>query len=96
VGNDQRGRAELRKRLGVRARPKSPFEALPRIYRSAKWVRPELVAEVEFTGFTADGMLLDPSFKGVRTDKRAHDVRLEPIPGALWRHRPRFGKRPSR
>ncbi|MFP5220800.1 MAG: DNA ligase D [Acidobacteriota bacterium] len=41
------------------------------------WVRPELVAEVAFTGWTEDGVLRHPSFKGLRSDKDARDVRRE-------------------
>ncbi|HEX6275603.1 MAG TPA: DNA ligase D, partial [Polyangiaceae bacterium] len=45
--------------------------------RGVHWVRPELVAEVAFTGFTDDGVLRHPTFQGLRDDKRAKDVRLE-------------------
>ena len=36
--------------------------------RVAHWVRPELVAEVEFTAWTRDGRLRHPSYKGLRDD----------------------------
>lgn len=42
--------------------------------RRSHWVRPELVAEVEFTEWTDDGTLRHPSFKGLRADKAAADV----------------------
>jgi bifunctional non-homologous end joining protein LigD len=45
--------------------------------RRASWVRPELVAEVEFTGWNADGVLRHPAFRGLREDKDASDVRVE-------------------
>ena len=35
------------------------------------------MAEVEFTEWTAQGMLRHPSYKGLRDDKRARDVVLE-------------------
>jgi bifunctional non-homologous end joining protein LigD len=51
----------------------SPFDgAQPR--RGARFVRPELVAEVEFTEWTSEGLLRHPSYKGLRDDKRAADV----------------------
>ena len=33
------------------------------------WVRPELVAEIEYRGWTEDELLRHPSFKGLREDK---------------------------
>jgi bifunctional non-homologous end joining protein LigD len=42
--------------------------------RGTRFVRPELVAEIEFTEWTRDGMLRHPSYKGLRDDKTAADV----------------------
>ena len=51
----------------------SPFAGRqPR--KGARFARPELVAEIEFTEWTGDGMLRHPSYKGLRDDKRAKDV----------------------
>ena len=36
--------------------------------RVARWVRPELVVEVEYTAWTRDGRLRHPSYKGLRDD----------------------------
>lgn len=41
------------------------------------WCRPELVAEIAFTGWTRDQRLRHPSFLGLRADKPARDVRRE-------------------
>jgi bifunctional non-homologous end joining protein LigD len=38
------------------------------------WVEPELVGEVEFTEWTHEGTLRQPSFKGLRTDKDPREV----------------------
>jgi bifunctional non-homologous end joining protein LigD len=58
------------------ARDTSPF-ADPVPYREARFVEPELVAEVEFTEWTHNGTLRHPSYKGLRDDKPATDVRRE-------------------
>jgi bifunctional non-homologous end joining protein LigD len=40
-------------------------------------VRPKLVAEVTFLTWTADRLLRQVPFQGLREDKRAKDVRLD-------------------
>jgi bifunctional non-homologous end joining protein LigD len=49
-------------------REDSPFEGEPKPPRGAVWVQPTRVAEVEFTEWTADGMLRHPSYKGLREE----------------------------
>jgi bifunctional non-homologous end joining protein LigD len=46
--------------------------------RAAAWVRPDLVAEVTFTGWTNGGRLRHPVWRGLRLDKSPADVTLEP------------------
>jgi bifunctional non-homologous end joining protein LigD len=45
--------------------------------RGVNWVKPELVAEVSFTGFTQDGLIRHATFAGLREDKAASEVVLE-------------------
>jgi bifunctional non-homologous end joining protein LigD len=66
--------ARLRERLERLRTSESPFERRPPGAADARWVKPELVAEVEFTEWTQDGRLRHPSFKGIREDKAAAEV----------------------
>jgi bifunctional non-homologous end joining protein LigD len=65
----------------------SAFRHVPSSYRrGAVWLKPVLVAQVQFTEWTADGMLRHPSYQGLREDKPAADVTREvrkPLPRAL-------------
>jgi bifunctional non-homologous end joining protein LigD len=42
------------------------------------WLRPEIVAQIEFTEWTPDDHLRHSTFNGLRVDKNAHEVVREP------------------
>jgi bifunctional non-homologous end joining protein LigD len=76
TGFTQKTLEMVEKALKPLARKDSPFDdPVPTAYaKKSTYVRPELVAEVEFTEWTRDGKLRHPSFKGLRYDKAAAEV----------------------
>ncbi len=68
----------VRKLLDPLAAGESPFEGR-QPPKASRFVRPELVAEVEFREWTHTGTLRAPSYKGLREDAEPRDVVREEL-----------------
>ena len=79
TGFDDNLLAQLRRRLDALRVDTPPFRAPPKIARSTRvhWVRPSLVAQVEYAEMTAEGLLRQASFQGLREDKDPRTVQRE-------------------
>jgi bifunctional non-homologous end joining protein LigD len=71
--------ARILPRLKAMTTAKSPFSGdnAPRNQSNIHWLKPELVAEIEFANWTDDGMVRAASFKGLREDKPAAEISVE-------------------
>jgi bifunctional non-homologous end joining protein LigD len=78
TGFTQKTHRVLRDQLDELRQSAMPFEKLPGDARKgAVWVKPKLVAQVNFATWTADNLVRQASFKGLREDKPAMEVRKE-------------------
>jgi bifunctional non-homologous end joining protein LigD len=74
TGFDGRELERVSKLLKAREVAQSPFTERFKTNEPAHWVRPDLVAQVRFTEWTADGKLRHPVYLGLRDDKKAAQV----------------------
>jgi bifunctional non-homologous end joining protein LigD len=75
TGFSERQLETLLRELRALEVPDSPFDPPPD-ERGVHWVRPMLVAEVEYSEWTRDGRLRHPTFRGLREDREPEEIRL--------------------
>jgi len=77
TGFNERELARVMKLLKPLETKTCPFVNVPKSNERPHWVRPELVAQIKFTEWTADAKLRHPVYLGLRDDKKPTDVRRE-------------------
>ena len=77
TGFSDKALADLEQRLRPLIRKTAPFKEVPKTNTEATWLKPEIVAEVEFTEWTDSGQMRHPSFVGLREDKAARQTKVE-------------------
>jgi bifunctional non-homologous end joining protein LigD len=55
----------------------SPFRVVPKTNEPVQWLKPRLVVEVKFSEWTADQILRQPVFLGIREDKKPMECTFE-------------------
>lgn len=61
----------------TRATPAVAGDIPAAIARHATWLKPELVAQIGYAGFTGDGMVRHARYRGLREDKPARAIGIE-------------------
>jgi len=69
----------LRKQLDALPRTTHKFKDQPprTALKDVRWIEPRYIADIEYRGWSADGLLRQASFKGLRDDKAPTEIRLE-------------------
>lgn len=88
TGFSQKLQAEIMQQFKPFITNKCPFYHKPDVNKpsrfrpnppkaKATWLKPQLVCEVAYAELTTDGVMRHPSFKGMRIDKEAKDIKQE-------------------
>ena len=80
TGLDEKQKRELSQNFKSLTTKDCPFNK-PIKVKNVIWLKPKLVAEIQFAEVTKEGLLRQPSFIALRQDKKAKDVTLEEADG---------------
>ena len=88
TGFNDKTQKEIMAKMEKLVTDKVPFTEKPDVNKPSRfrpnppkakvtWVKPQLVCEVSYAEITSDGVMRHPSFEGLRTDKKAKEVKKE-------------------
>jgi len=67
----------IKTQLDSLVQKQSPFEEKVVTNEKVTWVKPQIICEVSFAGWTQDMHMRQPIFQGIRQDKKAEEIRRE-------------------
>lgn len=79
TGFNRKSKQALMEQMQPLLRKRSPFEKTPPTNMPARWLNPELVAEIRYGEITPNGIYRHPVFLHLRTDKGTTDLNTEPM-----------------
>jgi bifunctional non-homologous end joining protein LigD len=77
TGFNQANQKVIHSDLSKQTSSACPFEAVPETNEKAYWVKPRLVARVQYSGWTQERRLREPVFVGLRADANPEDCQFE-------------------
>ncbi|MBC7467211.1 MAG: DNA ligase D [Bdellovibrio sp.] len=77
TGFNSKNSLGLEKKMAKLLSKENPFFIKPSTAGSVRWLKPQLVANVEFGAWTSKHILRHAAFKGLREDKKAKTVKKE-------------------
>src|ERR1041385_401854 len=82
-GFDDKDLEEIISLLKPLVTDRSPFVTTPVTNTPATWVKPKIVCQVKFSGWTEEKIMRHPVFLGIREDKKASKVTGEESAGRI-------------
>lgn len=76
-GFTEKSLKEIKEKLDKYKTDKSPFRVTPKMNNVAQWIKPKIIAEVKFHGWTENSQMRQAIFLGLREDKPAKNVKKE-------------------
>jgi bifunctional non-homologous end joining protein LigD len=80
TGFDDASLKDMSAKLKLLVRDTSPFREKIKTNMPVTWVEPVLVCNIKFTELTNEKIFRHPVFQGLRVDKKATEVKADPMP----------------